>query len=80
VALIYPHAPTAAGHRACFGHWALVFHTVRFQIPCFVHPHSPAKGAPNMSEPLSPAIVLDLDGTLIDSRNDLAFAVNLTRQ
>ena len=33
-----------------------------------------------MSEPLSPAIVLDLDGTLIDSRNDLAFAVNLTRQ
>ncbi len=28
---------------------------------------------------LPPAIILDLDGTLIDSRNDLAFAVNLTR-
>ena len=33
-----------------------------------------------MPDSLPPAIVLDLDGTLIDSRDDLAMAVNLTRQ
>jgi phosphoglycolate phosphatase len=33
-----------------------------------------------MPDSLPPAIVLDLDGTLIDSRDDLALAVNLARR